>query len=390
MLWSAWAFGCGQTTHVWTSLHAVEHLPAGSLRTLLEDPDVRGALVSGAMFPDGGYLPGNGHAYGEASHWEPFQDRVLTWVASEPTAPDRAQRVAFLLGLAAHGIGDQTYDAAYLLRVEAHDGVGQGSDTATDVHFAAVEGALPPNEHWVPYDDLVRLFGDAGIEVDRARLEFGMSTLDGAVSVVGFASTNPAALELNAAQAPWATSHLYSDQPGAPGCLGETIAAYWLAVDERLQGRDAPWVVSTFPANEGVAWPREGVDATLSVVFGRALQQASIEGRVTLVGPAGEVPVRAWMYYREASNVLDVEPLEPLQEDSDYVLSVLPGVVDLHGRVSTELFELPFSTRPPGVGPAPAPAAAACGCRSATASGVLWTGFLLPLVFCLRRARHGA
>ena len=29
------AEACGQSTHVWTSLHAVEHLPDGPLRDLL-------------------------------------------------------------------------------------------------------------------------------------------------------------------------------------------------------------------------------------------------------------------------------------------------------------------------------------------------------------------
>jgi hypothetical protein len=44
------ALACGQTTHIWTALHAVDHLPDGPLKTLLSEPEAERALSAEPCF----------------------------------------------------------------------------------------------------------------------------------------------------------------------------------------------------------------------------------------------------------------------------------------------------------------------------------------------------
>ena len=116
------ALANGQTTHIWITLHALEHLPEGELKELLTAEANRDALVSGSMFPDGGYAVNDG--YGETAHWEPFQLTLLDWIRANQAAPytDEGERyVAFLLGLSSHGMADQTFDAMYVPKAQQED-----------------------------------------------------------------------------------------------------------------------------------------------------------------------------------------------------------------------------------------------------------------------------
>ena len=105
---SAWANG--QTTHVWIAEEALRSLEAGELKSLLSSPELRDPLLNGAMFPDGGYAVSD--HYGELAHWEPFQQAYLQWIRDTFPPPwdegDAAPHVAFLMGLAAHGLAFST------------------------------------------------------------------------------------------------------------------------------------------------------------------------------------------------------------------------------------------------------------------------------------------
>lgn len=385
------AAACGQSTHIWTALHAIEHVPDGPLAEVMRDPAVRGALVSGTMFPDGGYSPLVAHPYGEASHWEPFQDHVVDYVGSLGSLddPQSKQWLGFLLGLAAHGIGDQVFDAAYLYRSDRLDPMGSsGADTSTDIVIASQWGAHAVNEHFVPYEALIPMFAAEGVDVDVPTMATGMSSLDLAVAYVGAAASDPATVADHSARFPWANAHLDSEMPGSPACLGETIAGYWAAVYARVQRQphdDAALIVRSWPADGSYAWATAADDplSTMHVVFGRAMRQATVEasGRVTLTGPEGEVPVAHWMYYREASNVLNVRLLEDLAADASYTLTVHPGVETIGGDVTAAALTVRFST---GAEPAEDPVVVedegGCSCGfGAGAAGPWWIGALVGL-----------
>jgi|GEM_PF-1140678 len=163
LIFSAWmlvassvALAAGMTTHSMMADMARFKLPAGHpLIALLESH--RSALIAGAMFPDGGYFTGLGPGFetdrdlAETAHWGGFTNALaqvahekgcgdvisngdawdalpvlggtVDWVADELAREAVAlplrigdscgYLVAFLMGVAAHGMGDEVWDALF-------------------------------------------------------------------------------------------------------------------------------------------------------------------------------------------------------------------------------------------------------------------------------------
>lgn len=357
------ALACGQSTHVWTALHALEHLaPDGALAALLAPPEARDGLISGAMFPDGGYSPTVAHPYGEVAHWEPFHLAFLERIRD----PGDPAEVGFLLGMAAHGIGDQLFDAAYLTRSRVHDawdaqgGAQSSADTDTDVVMASLVGPRPPHDHRVPYDALVEVFAAQGVAVDADTMARGMGALDLAVAWVGATSALPDQVAAAEARYPWATSHLLDpDTPGAPPCLGEAIAAYWGVLLDRLDGRPTSGrLLGSWPPDRARVPPRAAgdVDGLVSLLLGAATTAQALSVEVT--DDRGDaVPVEAWLYYGDGSNVVDVSPLEGWAADRVFTVAVRTDGLDATTTFTTR--EAPEGTpaRPRGCATGPGAAA---------------------------------
>ena len=148
-----------------------------------------GPLRVGTMFPDGGYAVD--HGYGEAAHWEPFQDAYRDWIRenfSNLNSNDAAPHIAFYLGLASHGMADQVFDSMYMERSRVYDADGWANgatslDTAQDIVFAAqtTPQALP--DMWIS-DHFPSLFEYIGIEVDMATMLNGQDRLE--LAVLGY------------------------------------------------------------------------------------------------------------------------------------------------------------------------------------------------------------
>ncbi len=276
LLGSTWANG--QTTHVWITRHALEHLPPGELLDILSDPANQPMLLNGGMFPDGGYAVD--HPYGEAGHWEPLQGAYLDWIVETQQLPldgQGEQHLAFLMGTASHGMADQVFDALYMERSKVYDADqgwtdGESMDEATDVIWALITGPQEVPELWLPSDELVPLYAEQGIEVDAETLEDGQTLLGAAIDLVGLFSTSAQLVEGYEAEFPWATSHLRDDTDvwGAPRCEGEVVALYWQGLWERIQGEavDNP-VLATWPAHDGRSLPTDAarVESRISVMF---------------------------------------------------------------------------------------------------------------------------
>lgn len=110
----------GLTTHVFMADRAVTHVDGGThpvLRQLLDNN--RNLVLSGAYFPDSGYVPTL--SYGEYAHWDHFiqgyqryiSDQCgdeLPFTAQSDLQSRCARLTAHMLGAAAHGIGDETWD----------------------------------------------------------------------------------------------------------------------------------------------------------------------------------------------------------------------------------------------------------------------------------------
>lgn len=397
----------GLTTHVWITMEAHRHLPEGDLRTLVEDPENERYLRNGAMFPDGGYPIGD--AYAEMAHWEPFQGQFLDWIVATwgrpPYEGEAAHHVAFLLGQASHGMGDQVFDANYIERVRVYDAASDYStsfDEATDVALAAALGGQPIPELWIP-EVFPELFLAAGHTVTMDTLEQGQTLTAIALAYVEAASGNPETVAGYEAAWPWATSHLFDENvTGTPADEAVAVAWYWQQIWDRLEGTfdfDPP-VIGTFPADGGRAHPTDhtSIESRLTLVFARGLIPDSIPiGAITVADDTGKMyQPQIQVYYGYASHVVLLVPTEDWASESDFTVTVGPYPTTIAGDVAAEPWSFTFSTRPEAVtedtgGQDTASGdseSSPCGCGSTSAPGA-WVMGLTALLSWGRRGIRG-
>jgi hypothetical protein len=109
----------GVTTHAWMGLDAIDLVSDPDLHAILDAH--RGQVEGGAQYPDSGYMNNvlnvPGGDYGEEAHWQRFHDAYAEQIMSrndcgDLTDPDGpcAPEIAHLMGMAAHGLGDQVWD----------------------------------------------------------------------------------------------------------------------------------------------------------------------------------------------------------------------------------------------------------------------------------------
>ncbi len=111
------AAASGVTTHAFMAERAIPFVEDPRLRDLLAGHVDE--VLSGAHYPDGGYGASSfpGGDFGEVSHWERFvnayaaqlRSRADCAPLSNPAGPC-APQVAHLMGVAAHGMGDEMWD----------------------------------------------------------------------------------------------------------------------------------------------------------------------------------------------------------------------------------------------------------------------------------------
>jgi Zinc dependent phospholipase C len=220
----------GQSTHVWISRRALELLPEGELKELLSAQEA--ALVHGTMFPDGGYPLGD--PYAEIAHWEPFQGLYMEWIQDRYAAPwegQAAHEVAFLFGMASHGMADQSFDACYFNWSSIYDAdhgwaAGESFDEASDVIWSSIVGGQELPAQDVPYETLTALYDAYGEPTDIETMQEGQNILELAIGMAGLAGQSPELVESYAAEFPWGGSHLdFHGLPGTPEDAGAVGAA---------------------------------------------------------------------------------------------------------------------------------------------------------------------
>jgi hypothetical protein len=386
---SSLAWANGQTSHVWISQDALSYVPEGELRDLLVRDDLRVMLLNGTMFPDGGYAVGD--PYGETAHWEPFQTAYADWIRATyepPWTDEAAQHIAFLMGMASHGMADQVYDSLYMERAKDYDAssdwANASMDEATDVAFAAGGGAQEVPEMWVPTVELAALFAEASQPVDPELLEDAQLLLGVAIYFVGSASQQPDTVADYEEAFPWATTHQYDvGVPGTPRFEAEVIARYWGVIWERLHGRSGlePSILATVPADGGygLAIEADSPESRVSIVFARGLAADALSFASFVVTDAdgADVPVEIDLFYGEASHVVHVSPVGGWADHADYTLTVRPGVTTFDD-VALGGGTLAFSTRPVAPEPQLSTIAQVGGCAtSPTGLGWAWVGVLL-------------
>ena len=394
----------GQTTHVWITRHAIEHLEDGPLKSLVSDPANEAALVHGAMFPDGGYPLG--HAYAEDAHWEGFQGDYQAWIEANhapPFSDEGARHVAFLLGLGSHGMADQTFDAFYFNWSSIKDAehgwaAGESFDEASDFIFASIQGGQELPERWVPQQTLIDLYTARGIEVDADTLDDGQSLLETAVALVGYGAQNPDLVDEYAALFPWGGAHLDDpDLPGTPACGGAWVAAYWEEVHARLVDAERPRpVLGTWPEDGSLGHVRDHTqpEARVSLIFPVGLESGAPDpGWFSAEdGDGAALPFEVWVYYGGGSHVVHLVPTADWPLDADITVRATAGLPYQNGETLDQDVVFGFSTRLPPDDPEPEPAAESAadkpggGCTSTPAAPGL-AGLALALLSLGRRRR---
>jgi hypothetical protein len=375
------AFANGLTTHVWISLRAGELVPAGELGDLVRDPALKDALISGTIFPDGGYAVGDG--YGELAHWEPFQLEYLAWIRerfSPPWTDEAKLHIAFLLGMASHGMADQTFDAMYLTRARVYDAASDWEmhsvDEATDVVMAAAVGGQPVPMRFLPREALAETFARAHQHiVDLETLKRGQSLAGFAVAAVEILAADREAVSDYRLQFPWATEHMRDEsEPGNPEHEAMLVARYWERIWSRLHGGldSADFVMAVRPEHE--SWSHatraDSIESRLTLIFSRRLAEADLSPSLfALESRTGSIPLEIDLFYGDDSHVVHLIPTTDLLEE-DYTVTARAGLRSREGDVMPADFRFTVSTKPPPKS----------GCTAAgSPDGGLWILLLLWL-----------
>lgn len=343
--------------HIHVTAWAIENLPPGELRDFFSDPAVRNAAYFGAAFTDSGYWPNANESaarsYGEHTHWEPFVEDYIQWVIANDSAPfaslESKQRVAFLMGAAAHGLQDEVFDSYMIHFTAEHDDGGQDeTDPGTD-GFLVIDGyAQVIPEVWLPMDLLLELYSSLNVEVEAKVIEQGVNAMM-SVYVSDFGRSIAKGMgDYYAPKIPWTRAH-YMD-PAIPGSLRSEIAPtmrYIEAIWERLHGRfdDDALVVHTFPESPRRLLSGEsGSIASVSMmVFGKGVADTTM--LASLATEEGD-PIAAttlsnqWGGRPDAfTRLVRIRPNEDLAPGAWYRATLAAGVTLIDGSETTREFE---------------------------------------------------
>jgi hypothetical protein len=356
----------GAYSHVHVSQLAEARLPGGALRSMLAGR--RAEYESGSMFPDSGYAAGDD--YGEIAHWEPFLSAVIAGLREaycdgpvcDFAGAEAEPLLAFVYGIASHGLTDQFYDHTILKRSEELDGPLGDVDRLADYFIIRDPGVLLDVGADGPFEDLVAAFARPGVDyaVEVAILEQGMGLMS-AVIQVQIVLARSGYYDAWTAH-PWLGTHIYDD--GARGSLpdlAELVAQYWLTLERRITGdadpdSDEDFILRTIPEDGalGVAVDRQedGVCADLGIVFGFGLRTAELAAAIRLEDAEGAthpVTVRA-PYSGSLGNHFRIQPDAPLAPDTvyDVVLDPGEGLETIDGGLRLAPFRYSFRTRAAG------------------------------------------
>jgi hypothetical protein len=265
----------GMTTHAWMAQSAIDLVESADLKALLAANVAQ--VRSGAKFPDGGYGPGN--VYGEEAHWQRFTDVYADIIRERdcgdittPTGPCAAQ-IAHLMGIVAHGTGDEVWD--WLFEPNSPDldehylpdeldpfQDGGGQELVMDLVAIGVHGQPGGSTPALPnVPDLLAAFSAAGQQgVTAQQIASGQQYIDivhGAEA--GWAKTHLAGV---LREMPW-MSHNMVTAPGGVEYAARAIAGQWDDMWARLQGEDpTTMVTATYPADSQRRVPATGWERT--------------------------------------------------------------------------------------------------------------------------------
>ena len=355
------ALANGNNSHLGITLDARAHLPEGELRTLLERPDMQQALGNGAAFPDGGYAVGDD--YGEMAHWEPFVVAYMEWIREHfrkpySADPEAAIHVAFLMGIASHGMADQVYDSLFMAVARPYetgwsDEFLQDFDTATDVFYVLATGIDVVVEPWAPSYELEDLYASKlDYEIFGQTIDTAMRLLDTARAYPRMVVMDEAKLAAYAANYPYAFEHEMDARiAGTPPCENVIVSAYMQVIWDRLNGEDSleNLVIATTPSPGagGVDLDHTKAESQVGIAFGHALDDSTIhDSSIVVKDAAGAVYPVDWNMWRSESNVMRLRPKADWPADTLMTVTLAAGIRSIDGLELDAPWSFQFRTGP--------------------------------------------
>ncbi len=362
LAYTATASANGAYSHVHVSQLAVPMLPPGELRELLEDPALVPAYEAGSMFPDSGYAVSDD--YGELAHWEPFLGAYIEHLrakyAGDYSSMEARMQLAFLLGVASHGMADQSYDTTLLARAFEIDGPepeGISVDQYADYFIVIDEDVVFTVDAWAPYGDLPAVIEDAsgGHVVTEALLMDAMSRMEGVTRLQSDLRVVRGLYWTAWEHFPFLGTHIYDPEAvGSLPWLASLVAAYWQVVWRRLHATDDPntdLVIRTVPEDGGVNWPVDRSESEawgrVAIWFGYGVDRDTTTPLLTMRDASGAVVETRFetAYDGRDRNLIFLAPTATLAYDSEYTVEIGAGVATLSGEVTTEPTAFSFRTR---------------------------------------------
>ena len=378
----------GMTVHAFMADIGRESLKEGRLQNFLNAN--RATLMAGAMYPDGGYASGD-RELAEHAHWGEWSYDFIaylrddlgcdasTFAGSTEPAPaainpsqNRCEKLAaFMMGNAAHGMGDEVWDALFEPQVLAR---GESSaiplplpgnplsNLVNTIEYAMdmcaivdhLRAAAHPSGELPLSADLVAIYGKHGLVFSEQQVQAAAAVTRTATQAE-IAAANSECPRIRQ-QMPWAARHYYSESGGVLH-VGQMIAGMYEYLWRQLSAPSTesarPRVVGVHPLHGETEVPFAREDSALAIraYFDGYVAPDALEAQEQfclfdeqgqkVAGSSG-----AGIYRRDYTHTMHFSPAEDLKPNSLYTAVVTTGVPDHQGQGLARTFAWTFTTAP--------------------------------------------
>ncbi|MBK8255471.1 MAG: Ig-like domain-containing protein [Polyangiaceae bacterium] len=363
LLFTSISNATGMQGHMYMAMCAAEQVTDARLRAVFDGYPIH--LANGAFLVDSGYTQED-HDQGEIPHWEGFIEAYVQHIrktyAAPYDTPEASQHVANLMGMAAHGITDSTFDTLIYARAEQVEPSNMDSfDTAMDIFLVAdmPRYFVPDFAYHSP--TLSQIFTDVNHPVPVENVEKAASTARIGIAAVSELLYKGA--DDFGKKYPWGRANFLNPKtPGSYAFGAKVVMGYYRELLKRLDGDTSAdeVVIGTYPSadNPMVTLDSSRPDGKVILFFGAGIDRNTLPANiVTILGPDGmEVPAQSSVFRGDTwANVLVVTPEQNWLANSTYQVVLSNTIQNLYGASPAEDFAFSFTTcaSPDGEGNCP-------------------------------------
>jgi hypothetical protein len=346
----------GMQGHVYMAQCAAEQVQEPRLRAIFDAFPTH--LANGGFFPDSGYTAKD-HDQGEIPHWEGYVQAYIELIREtygpKYDSPEAQQHIAFLMGMAAHGITDSTYDAIF-------------GDRAAQIEPVDIKNLDMANEiflvHDLPRYYIPDIVIDTNTHSDVFTKRLNHPVTPDAISAAMGTGRSGIAVVANllyvgadewGGKYPWARKHLLDSRvPGAYPFGAKVVVGYYRELLRRLDNDPSAdeIVIGTYPdsAYPLVTLDNARPDGKIHLFFGEGLERPSVDDTsIEVKDDAGNVVPTKWNFFRGDTwpNVIQVAAEQAWKPATKYSVVINTGIRTLQGVSPTKPFSLLFTTCTP-------------------------------------------